>query len=76
LSKPIYNTAESKTGGVKTTTVNDGSASMSLGLGWAIADNVMLDAVINQDILFTGTYMVSGIPETLASKLSLTYRMK
>jgi hypothetical protein len=76
LAKPIFNTAEAKTGSNKTTTVNDGAAAMSMGFGWAIADNLSLDAVLNQDVLFTGTYMVSGIPETLSSAMGVTYRMK
>jgi hypothetical protein len=74
LSKNIYNTAETKSGGTKITTVADGNAAVSMGLGWAVADNLTVDAVINQDILFTGGYFVSGIPETLNSKLSATYR--
>jgi hypothetical protein len=79
LSKPIYSTFHTKNvvaPGTKTTTVNDGAATVSMGLGWAIVDNLMLDAVLNQDVLFTGTYAVSGIPETLSSMLSLTYRTK
>lgn len=62
--------------GQKATTVRDGAATVSMGFGWAIADNLSLDAVLNQDVLFTGTYMISGIPETLSSKLGVTYRMK
>jgi hypothetical protein len=88
LSTSIYNTSECKdtngsdvctNGGAadnKITTVQDGTARVSAGLGWAVADNVMIDAVINQDILFSGTYVVSGVAETLSSKLSATYRFK
>jgi len=32
--------------------------------------------VINQDVLFTGSYFVSGVPETLTSKISATYRFE
>jgi hypothetical protein len=39
-------------------------------------DNLMIDAVINQDVIFSGTYAISGVPETLSSKLSATYRFK
>lgn len=89
LTKNIYDTSVDKNcsptspdfpnevcsaAGQKATTVSDGPATVSMGFGWAVADNLMLDAVINQDILFTGTYMVSGVPETLNSKLSATYR--
>jgi hypothetical protein len=86
LAKPIFNTAECKdSGGVavcsaaadtKVTTVADGNATLSMGFGWAIADNLSLNAVINQDILFSGGYVVSGIPETLSSAMGATYRMK
>lgn len=82
LAKAIYNTTDCKNvdptctaaGANKVTKVADGNATLSMGFGWAIADNLSLDAVLNQDILFTGSYVVSGIPETLSSKLSATYR--
>ncbi len=75
LSKNIYNTAEDATVvGTTITTVTDGAATVSMGFGWAVADNLMLDAVVNQDVLFTGSYLVSGVPESLSSKLSATYR--
>ncbi|MBI3597154.1 MAG: hypothetical protein HY203_08390 [Nitrospirae bacterium] len=90
LSKPLYNKSNCKdttgggicsgnliTGGLdKADVVSDGAAKVSAGLGWAVADNLMIDAVINQDVLFTGTYALSGVPETLSSKLSATYRFK
>jgi len=79
LSSALYNTTDTKNvvaAGTKTTSVADGTATVSMGLGWAVADNLMLDAVINQDILFSGTYVVSGISETLSTILSATYRFK
>ncbi|HTN43521.1 MAG TPA: hypothetical protein VMN77_06955 [Nitrospiria bacterium] len=89
LSKPLYNSSNCKdstpTGGGcpifvggldKSNTVSDGAATFSLGLGWAVMDNLMIDAVINQDVIFSGTYAISGVPETLSSKLSATYRFK
>ena len=79
LSSALYNTTDTKNfvaAGTKTTTVADGTATVSMGFGWAVADNLELDAVLNQDILFSGTYVVSGIAETLSSKLSATYRFK
>lgn len=91
LSKPLYNSSNCKdtTGAAncpvtlisvgtfdKSNTVSDGAATASFGIGWAVMDNLMIDAVINQDILFSGTYMISGISETLSSKLSATYRFK
>ncbi|HUK56948.1 MAG TPA: hypothetical protein VLY20_09855 [Nitrospiria bacterium] len=89
LSKPLYNKANCKdttgadtcSGSVlasaqKVDIVSDGAATVSAGIGWAVADNMTVDAVINQDVLFTGTYVVSGVPETLSSKISATYRFK
>jgi hypothetical protein len=91
LSKPLYNKSNCKDtagfgactgvvtppgGFTKVDTVSDGAATFSFGLGWAVMDNLSIDAVINQDILFSGTYVISGIAETLSSKLSATYRFK
>jgi hypothetical protein len=90
LSKPLYNKSNCKdtapqtgdctgnfTGGLdKANVVSDGAANFSMGLGWTVMDNLSIDAVLNQDVLFTGTYMISGVPETLSSKLSATYRFK
>ncbi len=86
LAKAIYDSSEFKTNDadgdgttgdtLKEEGVLDGPATVSAGLGWAVADNLMLDAVINQDVLFTGTYVVSGVAETLSSQLSATYRFK
>ncbi|MBI3810854.1 MAG: hypothetical protein HY283_01415 [Nitrospirae bacterium] len=84
LSSALYNTTDCKNvdptcttaGASKVTKVADGTATVSMGFGWAVADNLMLDAVINQDILFSGTYVVSGVAETLSSMLSATYRFK
>jgi hypothetical protein len=84
LSSALYNTTDCKNvdstctapGTSKVTKVADGTATVSMGFGWAVADNLMLDAVINQDILFSGTYVVSGVAETLSSQLSATYRFK
>jgi hypothetical protein len=81
LSSALYNTTDTKTpavptGTIKTTSVADGTATVSMGFGWAVADNLMLNAVINQDILFSGTYVVSGISETLSTILGVSYRMK
>lgn len=91
IAKPLYNSNNCKDtmgvgacigsvpalpGVTKVNRVSDGAATVSAGLGWAIADNLDLSAVINQDVLFTGTYAISGVAETLSSELGLTYRMK
>jgi len=91
FSKPLYNSSNCKdTAGASTCsgavvsgtpvtkvdTVSDGAATVSFGLGWTPVDNLSIDAVVNQDVLFSGTYMISGVSETLSSKLSATYRFK
>lgn len=61
----------------KKTTVVDLSgqqAMVSLGLGVNITNSLKLDAVIRQQLLFTGTYLISGVPETLATLLTVTYK--
>lgn len=47
---------------------------VSLGLGLNITNSLSLDAFVRQEVLFTGTYLISGVPETLNSSLSLVYR--
>lgn len=84
VSKPIYsslsceNTDEAceSFGTFDVDAIANGAAEVSAGLGWAVHDNLSLDAVINQDVLFSGTYVVSGVPETLSSKISATYRFQ
>jgi hypothetical protein len=76
LAKAIYSSSTFDDGTTETTTVADGPASVSAGFGWMVHDNLMVDAVINQDVLFTGSYFVSGVPESLSSKISATYRFQ
>jgi hypothetical protein len=77
VRKSIYSTSETDDGaGTKTDTVFDGAATTSVGLGWMVTDNLVVDAVINQDVLFTGTYLISGVAESLSSKLSATWRFE
>ncbi len=52
----------------------DGNPTVSFGLGWQVQDNLTVDAVVNQDVLFTGTHLVSGVPETLNAKVSGAWR--
>lgn len=53
---------------------SDEAITVSLGLGLNITNSLVLDAVVRQQILFTGTYLISGVPETLNSSLSLVYK--
>jgi hypothetical protein len=77
VSKPIYSSGDLEgPGDFQEDFVEDGAATTSLGLGWMVTDNLTVDAVLNQDVLFTGTYLISGIPESLSSKLSATWRFQ
>ena len=80
LSKNLLATTETKTttAGVtdSTETSLDGAATLSAGIGWMIGDSLGIDFIINQDILFTGTYVLSGVPETLSSTVAATYRFE
>lgn len=51
---------------------NNGTATISTGLSLNFGD-LTIDGVLNQDLLYTGTYLVSGLQETLFSKVSATW---
>lgn len=87
LSKPIYEKTKTEitdpdwAGGALTdlTTRTDlfdpqTATAVSLGTGVKATDALTLDAVIQQDVIFTGTYIISGIPESLAAQITVTYR--
>jgi len=48
--------------------------SAAVGIGAEISKSFLLDATVNQDVLFTGSYLLSGIPNTLLGKISVTYK--
>lgn len=55
-----------------TTTISgNGSATVTTGLSLALG-NWTLDGVLNQDVLFNGTYLISGIPDALFGQVSAT----
>jgi hypothetical protein len=76
VSKAIYNSTSVDDSAADTTTdtVADGAATVSAGLGMMLADNVELDAVLNQDFIFAGPYGISGVAETLSSKVSASVK--
>jgi hypothetical protein len=73
VAKPLYRNVETDVTGDDVETTEDGAATVSFGLGWQVQDNLVVDAVVNQDVLFTGTYVVSGIPESLSAKVSAAW---
>ena len=58
------------------TIVSDGYATVSVGLGVEVTDNLVVDWVVNEDVLFSGTYLVSGSNENLSSKVSASWRFE
>jgi hypothetical protein len=56
----------------KTTTSNNGAAVLSTGLSLNFGQ-VTIDGVLNQDVLQTGTFLVSGVPESLFGQISATW---
>ena len=53
---------------------SDTQADFSFGIRVSVLENIFLDAVLRENVLFTGTYLLSGVPETLSSQISLVYR--
>ncbi|HEY5649173.1 MAG TPA: hypothetical protein VIU33_06710, partial [Nitrospiria bacterium] len=77
ISKPLYDQSETKDTIVTDTeseSLADGEATVSAGIGVHVGDNFEIDFVVNQDVLFTGSYFVSGIPESLNAAIGLAYR--
>jgi hypothetical protein len=72
------NTTVTETGGGGTTTKTTTTTSMaptstiSTGISLIFGD-VTIDGVLNQDVLYTGTYFVSGVPAGLNSQVSATW---
>ena len=64
-------------GAVETTTsgtINNGNAvTVSMGFSAKLGEKMGLTAVLNEDILFGGGYLISGIPETLSTIVSVGY---
>jgi hypothetical protein len=60
---------------ITTTTTDPQTATvMSLGLGIAIAQYLKMDLVLQQDVLFTGPHLLSGVANTLAGQASIVYK--
>lgn len=66
--------AISDNGGTSNSSGGNGTAvtTISTGLSMNFGD-LTIDGVLNQDVLFTGTYLISGLQETLFSKVSATW---
>lgn len=49
-------------------------ADFSFGTKISVLENLCLELVLRENVLFTGTYLISGVPETLSSQITVTYR--
>jgi hypothetical protein len=56
----------------KTSTSNNGATTISTGLSATFGD-VVIDGVLNQDVLYTGTFLISGVAESLFGQVSATW---
>lgn len=55
-------------------TINDGNpVTVSMGFSVKLGESMGLTAVLNEDILFGGGYLISGLPETLSTIVSVGY---
>lgn len=74
-SKPMFSKLElTDNSSGTTTTIKDSPLGYTLGAGFRIGGRVDIDAVMNQDYAFTGSYLASGESATPFSRLSATYR--
>jgi hypothetical protein len=73
--KPVFSelTVENKTTGAKTK-AKDSPLQYAFGAGFRIGNRLDLDAVVNQDFAFTGSWFGSGNSEVPFQQLSMTYR--
>ena len=55
-------------------TVKDSPLQYAFGTGFRLGNRLDIDAVVNQDFAFTGSWGASGTSETPFSSLSMTYR--
>ncbi len=73
--KPMWSKLEfTNPGGSGTIEVKDSPIQYALGLGFRIGGRLDVDALLNQDFSFAGTWAASGNEETPFSRLSMTYR--
>ena len=73
--KPVWSKLEVTDNTTATTlTVKDSPLQYAFGTGFRLGNRLDLDAVVNQDFSFTGSWAASGNSETPFSTLSMTYR--
>jgi hypothetical protein len=73
--KPIWSKFElTDTSTDTSVTLKDSPLQYALGTGFRLGNRLDIDAVVNQDFAFTGSWGASGNSETPFSSLSMTYR--
>lgn len=72
VRKPLYHSFDDGSD----TVVFDGAAVVSVGLGVQVTDNLVVDWEVNRDVIFSGTYLISGSNENLGGKVSAAWRFQ
>jgi len=67
-------TTQTATSRDKHTVLDNTPMSVAMGIGAEFSKSLLFDATVNQDVMFTGSYLLSGIPNTLLGKISVTYK--
>jgi hypothetical protein len=73
---PVTNSESFEVEDVSTTsgTINNGApVTVSMGFSVKLGEKMGLTAVLNEDILFGGGYLISGMPETMNTIVSVGY---
>ncbi|MFA5859327.1 MAG: hypothetical protein WC955_09685 [Elusimicrobiota bacterium] len=60
----------------QTVTTGIGNITFNFGATANISNSLVIDAVLNQDVFFSGTYIVSGRTNYPLSRITLTYKFK
>jgi len=68
---PLTNIIEKET---KNGDTSGYTTNVSFGARLKIKNKVLFDLVVRQNVLFTGTYIISGVPETLFSQITAVYK--
>jgi hypothetical protein len=75
VTQNVYQTSSATAAGASNQQVtnrsNNGATTLSTGLSLMFGDWT-LDGVLNQDVLYTGTFLVSGVAEALFGQVSAT----
>lgn len=68
---PLKNVVETT---IRRDLTSDYTTNVSLGTRLQLSEKMYIDFVLRQSVLFSGTYLISGVPETLTSQITAVYR--